>query len=179
MKNPKKPIEYKIIKEILGEIISPRDKALCALLYGTGARLNELLQLKRDDLRVKGNYLVVYLYTEKNWQHPIRAVPIKFKPTPLKEKPKPAEAWIVKPVMDWLEVCGEILFPFSDRWARKIVQKHFGCHPHLLRHSRLTHLVELFGLKDFRLQRIAGWRDIKSANPYIHLDWKDTIEDFE
>lgn len=67
----------------------------------------------------------------------------------------------------------EPLFKFSKVWAWKIIHKITGCNCHFLRDIRLTHLVALYHRDGSRLQKYAGWKDLKSATHYVQLDWSD------
>jgi site-specific recombinase XerD len=164
----RKVLSYEEVKDKLSLISVPRDKALCALLYGSAGRINEVLKVEKRDIVLEKKYLLITLTTEKNWQHPERIVPI-----PLKE------SWIVKPILDYLSFSAKRLFPFSDRLARNITHKWLNCHPHFLRHSRLTHLVSIYNADANRLKLIAGWRSVAMANVYVHLNWQDTKSVFE
>jgi len=161
-------LSYMEVKNKLNSIISPRDRALCCILYGSAGRINEVLKLRKSDIRMENNYLLISLRTEKNPNHPERIVPI-----PLKEE------WVVKPIADYLEVCDGRLFNFSDRLARNITRKCMDCNPHFLRHTRLTHLVSIYRADEHRLRMIAGWVDTRPAYIYVHLNWKDTKDIFE
>lgn len=44
-------LDYKEVQQILDVIESPRDKAIIACLFATGARITELLQLNRDSIQ--------------------------------------------------------------------------------------------------------------------------------
>jgi len=68
---------------------------------------------------------------------------------------------------------GQPLFNFSKVWAWQIIHKIAGCNCHFLRDIRLTHLVALYHRDGSRLQKYAGWKDLKSATHYIQLDWSD------
>lgn len=169
-KKSKNVFSYEEIKEHLSLIPILTYRAWCSALYATGGRINEVIKLTKNDLRKEENFLLISLWTEKNKKHPTRILPI----------PLDKEKWLTDPIITLAEVIPSMrLFNFSDRWGREIVHRYFDCHPHFLRHCRLTHLVSLFQADAFRLQLWAGWSSPTPANAYVHLNWQDTKKIFE
>ena len=150
---------------------SLRDRALVKLMFLTGARVSELVELRPEDLRVEGDYLVVELPTRKNPDVPVRAIPISLD-----------DPWL-DDVLAWLKKVRRKgwrwLFPgkskdkhITDRAVRKIIARLGLGWPHRLRHSRLTELARM-GATDQELVRWAGWSDSRPAQFYVHLRWED------
>jgi len=148
-----------------------RDRALIKLAFLTAARVSELVELRPEDLRIEGRYLVVEIVTRKNPDEPVRAIPV-----PLDDP------W-VQDILAWLEKIrrdgSAWLFPgrgreghLTDRAVRKIVARLGLGWPHRLRHSRLTELARK-GASDQKLTKFAGWADSRPAKFYIHLNWRD------
>lgn len=162
-------LSYEFVQETLNEIVSPRNKALCAILYGTGARINEVLKLRKQNFEEREGHLLISLFTEKNKLHPIRTIPISFK----------REPWLIEPIQNYLRVCSEQLFSFSDRTVRKITHKYFGCHPHWFRHSRTTHLISIFNAHPEKIRLWMGWKDERPLKVYSHLFWRELKGIFE
>ena len=160
---------YEKIKEKIQLITDPRDKALCSLLYATGGRINEVLKIKKTNIFLKEGYMLINLFTEKNPLHPKRIVPI----------PAEKENWLVEPILTYLNFCSETLFNFTDRSARKITHKWFSCHPHHLRHCRITHLFSVYNANPERVRLLMGWADERPIKVYSHLIWQDTKKIFE
>ena len=168
-------LSYEQVRHVITETIpllslKPwRDVPLFALLYGTAARVGEFLQIRARDIEIQeiGNseFLVVSLITEKNRRKPIRRVPISI------EK----ENWITEPILEYVDGLEPDypLFQLSTRRIQQLSKKYFQVHPHFLRHSRLTHLVQIYNFNDRELVQIAGWTDSKPAQVYVHLRWSD------
>jgi site-specific recombinase XerD len=144
-----------------------RDKALISLLYESGARIGEIINLRKDDvifddvgclIRVKG----------KTGERVIRCI---FSAKYLKE-------WI-KNVKDylWISKSGKKL---SYDGIRKIIKRRSKIlnkrvYPYIFRHSRLTYLAKY--LTDQQLCEFAGWiGGSKMARVYVHLSSRDIEE---
>ena len=143
-----------------------RDKAFIAFLYLSAARVGEVCRrLRREDFWVEDSFLLVNLPTEKN-----RDVDERLVPMPLWDP-------LTQVVIRYLETLrpDEVCWPFSQQYARKLVKKLGGpeVHPHLLRHTRLTHVVREYRLNEFDLMKLAGWSDPRPAKKYVHLMWQD------
>ena len=149
-----------------------RDKAMLELFYSSGLRLSELATLRWDQLDTGSGLLRVTGKGNKT-----RLVPIG--------------SYAVQALDAWRRVRGNFagfdepcVFvsqrgkPISVRtvqarirhWARKqgIPQQ---VHPHLLRHSFASHLLESSG--DLRaVQELLGHADISTTQVYTHLDFQ-------
>ena len=55
--------------------------------------------------------------------------------------------------------------------------QRFNIHPHWLRHSRLTHMVNIYKYNVPQLVEFAGWTDPKPAMIYIRMRPEDLITD--
>ncbi len=152
------------IKRIIDRAERLRDKAFIAFLYLSAARVGEVCRrLRKSDFTLEDDFLLVELETEKNPSSPTRVVAL-----PLSDP-------FTRLVLRYLRTLNvdEVCWPFSDRYARMLLRQLGGIHPHLLRHSRLTHLVREHGFNQFDLMRFAGWSDPRPARAYIHLEWRD------
>ena len=154
---PKKAIEF-------------RDKAIIELLYGCGIRLTELVTLDIEDVDLVSGYARVIGKGNKERQCPIgrRAL---------------------SALEEWLRIHPSITHKgplFTSRGATRIsprtVQtrlkliaiKQLGddsLHPHLLRHSFATHILE--SSSDLRgVQELLGHSNISTTQIYTHLDYQ-------
>lgn len=168
-----KDIDYEEIKKTIFNINNPRDKALLCVIYSTGARIGEVEMIKKSDLKVQelnNNVCLVYnLFTEKRRATIYRLVPVRMD----------LEEWLIQPVLQFMNFgYGEKLFKIKQRQMRKIVHKYFGVHPHILRHSRATHLVRYYRFTDTTLTRVMGWKDAKMATRYVHQNVYDIANAF-
>ncbi len=155
------------------EPLRRRDRALLELLYAAGLRVGELVALEWQDLDLGGRFLRVRGKGGKE-----RMVPFG----------RPAEeslrAWLAawdgvrghhpegeEPV--WLNHRGGRL---SDRSVRRILDRYVeqaalaaGVHPHTLRHTFATHLLE--GGADLRaIQELLGHSSLSTTQKYTHLE---------
>mgnify|MGYP002525013054 FL=1 len=158
--------------------ISLRDKAILELLYSSGLRLTELVNLNPIDLNLKDKSLMVMGKGGKT-----RMVPIGQK--------------AIEAVNQWLDVRSQLaktdeeaLFVGSKgvRLGQRAIQariRHWGkkngiqqsVYPHLLRHSFATHLLEASG--DLRaVQELLGHKDISTTQIYTHLDFQHLAETY-
>ena len=158
---------------------SLRDKAILELLYSSGLRLSELVNLNPIDLNLKDKSLMVMGKGGKT-----RLVPIGQK--------------AIEAVNQWLDVRSklaktdeEALFVGTKgvRLGQRAVQARIthwgkkngiqqGVYPHLLRHSFATHLLEASG--DLRaVQELLGHKDISSTQIYTHLDFQHLAETYD
>ena len=158
---------------------SLRDKAILELLYSSGLRLSELVNLNPIDLNLKDKSLMVMGKGGKT-----RLVPIGQK--------------AIEAVNQWLDVRSklaktdeEALFVGTKgvRLGQRAIQARIthwgkkngiqqGVYPHLLRHSFATHLLEASG--DLRaVQELLGHKDISSTQIYTHLDFQHLAETYD
>ena len=150
--------------------IEVRDRAMLEMLYGTGIRLAELVDIDIRDLDLANGFVTVTGKGNKT-----RVVPIG------KAASEATEAWLAKRP----EASGrDPLFTSRGRARmsprnvqlrlKKIAARTTGSdalHPHLLRHSFASHLLESSG--DLRaVQELLGHADISTTQIYTHLDFQ-------
>ena len=149
-----------------------RDRAMLELTYSSGLRLAELCALAVADVDLEGALVKVLGKGRK-----VRVVPVG--------------RHAREAVRAWLAVRAELAGPgesalFVSRRGRRIsprtVQARFArraqesgigvhVHPHMLRHSFATHLLESSG--DLRaVQELLGHADIGTTQVYTHLDFQ-------
>ncbi|MFN3134403.1 MAG: site-specific tyrosine recombinase XerD [Candidatus Kryptonium sp.] len=151
--------------------IGLRDKALLELMYATGVRVSELINLRQIDLLFDMEIIRVFGKGSKERLVPIGKVAIKWvREYQLKVRPKLVKIG-----------SGDFLFlsRFGKRMTRmsvyKIVKKYAlmagikkEIHPHTLRHSFATHLLE--GGSDLRsVQEMLGHSSITTTQIYTHI----------
>ena len=159
--------------------ISLRDKAILELLYSSGLRLTELVNLNPIDLNLKDKSLMVMGKGGK-----ARLVPIGQK--------------AIEALNQWLDVRDQLAKTDEEalfigtrgvRLGQRAVQARIthwgkkngiqqGIYPHLLRHSFATHLLDASG--DLRaVQELLGHKDISSTQIYTHLDFQHLSETYD
>jgi integrase/recombinase XerD len=165
-------VEQVMMQPDIGEPMGLRDRALLELLYSSGPRRLELINLKLYDLQLDRGLIVIRNGKGKKDRY-----------TPVTER---AIAWLDKYVREarpqlalepddmtvFLTAEGE---PFSRDHLTWTVRVHFvaakigkvgACH--LMRHAMATHMLE--GGADIRyIQQMLGHEDIKTTQIYTHV----------
>ncbi len=156
---------------------SVRDLAMLELTYASGLRLSELCQLKLSDISRDDNML----RTTGKGQ--------KMRMIPFGSKAKLAlNAWLdereqrLKLETDFVFAGkqGRPLTPRAVQYRFKKWGRDHGIdlHPHMLRHSFATHLLESSG--DLRaVQELLGHSDISTTQVYTHLDFQHLLKVYE
>jgi integrase/recombinase XerC len=161
------------------DLLGLRDAAIVELLYSSGLRLAELVSVNLGDIDMADGSLSV---TGKG---------AKTRQVPVGQKAREA-------VSRWLRVRGNLaaegeraLFVSSRGtrihprtveariagWAREHGASR-GVHPHLLRHSFASHLLESSG--DLRaVQELLGHADISTTQVYTHLDFQHLAQVYD
>lgn len=151
-----------------------RDKALLELFYGSGLRLSEVANLANADVDLEQGMVRV---TGKGGK--TRDVPLGRLCTEVLQR--------------WRDVsgCGHWLFPgrsgnsISPRTVqnrlKQVAALQLGdtsLHPHMLRHSYATHMLESSG--DLRgIQELLGHSDIATTQIYTHLDFQHLAQVYD
>ena len=162
----------KLIESVNGDFkYSIRDKAILELLYGCGLRVSELLNLKKEDLFLKEDFIRV-----KGKGNKERIIP-------LGDKAKKAIIKYIneeRPILDKKNSTYLFLTRRGNKLSRMGMWKRFRnylaksgirkkCTPHTLRHSFATHLLER-GATLRTVQLLLGHSDISTTQIYTHVD---------
>ncbi|PHM36337.1 tyrosine recombinase XerC [Xenorhabdus innexi] len=156
----------------LNDPLSVRDRTMMEVMYGAGLRLSELVGLDCRHLDLEGGEVWVYGKGSKERKVPVGRVALE---------------WLHR----WLEM-RELFEPEDDavfissqsgkRLSTRNVQKRFEqwgvrqginshIHPHKLRHSFATHILESSG--DLRaVQELLGHANLSTTQIYTHLDFQ-------
>jgi integrase/recombinase XerC len=159
--------------------LTVRDRALMELLYSSGLRLAELVDLNLLDLDLND-----------------RSVRVTGKGN--KTRVLPVGRRAVEALEAWLERRGELARPGEPavfvsqrgtRLARRTVQQRLkawarrqgagvSVHPHMLRHSFATHLLE--SSRNLRaVQELLGHASISTTQVYTHLDFQHLAQIYD
>ena len=150
-----------------------RERAICEVLYGCGLRASELVGLDLNSVMLDEGFLMVRGKGSKERISPISGTAADALAAWLSEG-RPVFARRAK------RPCGAVFL--NARGGRLTRQTVFTCvrdaglsigiedlHPHTLRHSFATHLLE--GGADLRvIQEILGHADISTTQIYTHVD---------
>lgn len=152
--------------------LEKRDKAMLELFYGSGLRLSELVGANRSDLDLDAGFVTVLGKGRKTRQVPLGRHCIDA-----------IRAWLaVHPALG--EPGAAPLFTgrgqarISPRTVqnrlKRLAARQLGStdlHPHMLRHSFASHLLESSG--DLRaVQELLGHSDLGTTQIYTHLDFQ-------
>jgi integrase/recombinase XerD len=152
-------------------IIGTRDKAILELMYASGLRISEVVELKLDDVYLEEGFLRVLGKGGKE-----RIVPFGAKARDcLRDylgRSRPALLKGVNPPQVFLNYAGAVftrqgLWKLIGAYGRKIGLAG-RLTPHVLRHSFATHLVEK-GADLRSVQMLLGHSSIATTEIYTHL----------
>jgi len=150
-----------------------RDQAIIEFLYFSGIRVNELINLNLQDVNVRGRVAIVFGKGSKQRQVPFseecKYVLEKYlkelRPKLLVKSVKPSPAFFLNKNGNRLTTRG-VEFILNNIEAKTGLS--LGLHPHLLRHSFATHLLE--GGADLRdIQEMLGHESINATQVYAHV----------
>lgn len=158
-----------------------RDHACMELLYSSGLRLAELTGLDLPELDLDGGLVTVTGKGRKT-----RVVPVGRKAQTALGRWLSVRASLLPPDSAepavFLTRTGRRLSPRAvqqrlDLWARRLGLDS-KVHPHRLRHSFASHLLESSG--DLRaVQELLGHADISTTQVYTHLDFQHLAEVYD
>ena len=154
-----------------------RDLAMFELFYSSGLRLSELANLNLNDIDSNEGFLRVRFGKGG------------------KQRDLPVGSKAIAAIKKWLnyrpETLDEALFTSNkglrlgqrsiqlrlDRWCKKIgLPEHV--HPHMLRHSFASHLLE--SSQDIRaIQELLGHSNLSTTQIYTHLDFQHLTEVYD
>ena len=162
-----------VLVELEGEDpLSLRDRAMLELIYSSGLRLSELCALAVNDVDLEGGLVKVLGKGRK-----VRVVPVGRHARDAVRAWLPARAELAGPGQSALFVSrrGRRISArtVQARFSKRAVESGIGVHvhPHMLRHSFATHLLESSG--DLRaVQELLGHADIGTTQVYTHLDFQ-------
>ena len=150
--------------------LAKRDRAMLELLYGSGLRLAELVAVDLRDLDLAGGFVTVTGKGRKTRIVPLGAPAIAA-----------IRAWLA--TRPGLDAAAPLFTGRGERRlsarsvqlrVKKLAQQaaaNDGVHPHMLRHSFASHLLESSG--DLRaVQELLGHANIGTTQIYTHLDFQ-------
>lgn len=152
----------------LKNIPDPYVQHMAYLYYATGARLNELMALKKTHVKRENEekgIILVQIYTLKHSDKGTRSVPITSN-----------EPVLFNAIKLFEESDKETYRSFQNNICDKTIQNHIkrflGIKVHHLRHLRAHHLgkTQIPNQKTFtvkELQYYFGWKDIDTPNHYL------------
>jgi len=171
---PKDILTRPEIQELVKACDTQRDRTLVFVLYESGGRLGEILGMKICDISIDsfGAVIIVSGKTGSRRIRLVESVPdlqLWLSMHPDKDNSE-APLWPNLRYPDWR------LGEDGAQYLLKRLAKRAGIkkriHPHLLRHSRATHLANV--LTEAQLREFFGWtKRSEMASIYVHLSGRD------
>ena len=152
------------------DFLAQRDQAILELFYSSGLRLSELTRLNLEQLDLADGLIQVLGKGSKT-----RVLPVGRKAREALQAWLPLRA-LANPQDDavFISQRGQRLGPRAIQLRVKAAgERELGqnLHPHMLRHSFASHLLE--SSQDLRaVQELLGHADIKTTQIYTHLDFQ-------
>ena len=156
------------------DLLIVRDRAIMEVLYSSGLRLAELINLNLEDWNNHSG--TIHIRQGKGARE--RIVPVgKIAEERLKIYLRSSERWPLQP-----ESTPLFISSFKRRVSARMVQyrvKHWGeaagisqkVTPHVLRHSCATHMLQN-GANIVHLKELLGHESIAATARYLTLDWE-------
>jgi integrase/recombinase XerD len=157
-----------------------RNLALLELIYGSGLRVSELLDIKMEDIHLNQGYIKVVGKGDKE-----RMVPISdMANIALRNYIIKGRDYLIKEKTPYLFLNQQGV-RLSRQGFFKLLKKlavdanvEIDCSPHTLRHSFATHLLEN-GIDLRTLQTLLGHEDISTTQIYTHISQQRIKEIYE
>lgn len=155
----------------LNDPLSVRDRTMLEVMYGGGLRLSELVKLDCQHLELESGEVWVMGKGSKERRLPIGRTAIEW-----------LERWLAMRELFLPEDQAVFVSQQGKRISTRNVQKRFAqwgvlqgitthVHPHKLRHSFATHMLESSG--DLRaVQELLGHANLSTTQIYTHLDFQ-------
>ena len=153
---------------------SHRNRAIIEILYGSGLRVSELVNLRLSDMYIKEGYMRINGKGNKQRLVPLSAVAIQWFSYWLEDRNnldiKPEAIDIAFLNRRGKQLTRAMIFTIIKQAAlRAGIDKSIS--PHTLRHSFATHLLE-GGANIRQVQQMLGHESILTTEVYTHLDTK-------
>lgn len=158
-----------------------RNKAMLELLYATGVRITELVNLKITDIDLHNAFIRVFGKGKKERIVPVSDVAIKYLSIYLEEY---RSMILGNTISDYLfisnaktNISRQAFFKIIKKECKvKGIEKNVS--PHVLRHSFATHLLK-HGADLRIIQELLGHEDISTTQIYAHLVNEKLRDDYE
>jgi integrase/recombinase XerD len=151
-----------------------RNAALLELIYGSGLRVSELLDIKMEDIHLNQSYLMVKGKGDKERMVPISDMSV----IALRNYIVKSRELLLNNQKNQFLFLNQKGIRLSRQGFFKLLKKlatdakvKTECSPHTLRHSFATHLLEN-GMDLRTLQSLLGHEDISTTQIYTHISQK-------
>lgn len=162
-------------------VLGRRNRLILEVLYGCGLRVSELVNLDIDRVLIREGYLLVEGKGSKERVVPLSGMALsRMTPYLVEDRPKLMPSYAQPCLAVFLNARGGRL---SRQSVHRIVEREglrigiAGLHPHTLRHSFATHMLE--GGADLRsIQEMLGHADISTTQIYTHVQMLQIREEY-
>ena len=144
----------KYVKQQIKKIEKARDQVLIQFLFYTGLRITEAIRLKKLDLDFENNMAKVH-HLKRNKINK-RKIPIK------------SELMMILKLYTTKLNQKDKLFPISRQHGYRIVKKHLGGSPHMLRHTFAINYLNKGG-QVVKLSRLLGHKSVRTTMVYLDI----------
>ncbi|MGC9141362.1 MAG: site-specific tyrosine recombinase XerD [Caldimicrobium sp.] len=166
----------------LSDPLGYRDRTMLELLYATGLRVSELVNLRLGQINLNLGFLRVVGKGEKERLVPIGEIALHYLETYLE---KIRAKFVTSKSKDYVflnrsggPLTRQRFWQIIKKYAKAVGIEPLKISPHVLRHSFATHLLE--GGADLRaLQMMLGHSSLLTTQIYTHLDLKRLKEAYE
>jgi tyrosine recombinase XerC len=148
-----------------------RDRAILELMYGSGLRLSETLNLRQENIDFPGEYIRVLGKRNKERILPLGSYAQKALKEYLKIRSEEIEHF-EDPSLVFVSIKGKRLYPLAvqsmtkEYMAQLSEQEHLG--PHVLRHTFATHLLDR-GADLLVVKELLGHESLSTTQIYTHV----------
>jgi len=158
------------IKQMISDSSNIKHKLIISILYSSGLRVSEIVNLKRSDIDINKNILLIQQSKGKKDRYTIFSKSIeplltdylcktKFETPYLFEGRK--GKYSIKSIQEIIKKAGNLI-------NKKVT-------PHMIRHSFATHLLES-GTDIKYIQNLLGHSKLETTNIYIHVAKRDFLK---
>jgi site-specific recombinase XerD len=155
------PLDARTIAEALDGVTDPQDRAIMEVLYGSGIRVAELCSVTWDDIDLVARTARVWGKGSKQRIVILSQPAVEALEALWDGQPPERERYQAV----FFNRAGKVM---KARDARRVVQRILNSHPHALRHSFATHLLD--GGADLRVvQELMGHSSLVTTQGYTHV----------
>lgn len=150
------------ILNTLNSIHNLKHKSIIQLLYGSGLRISELINLRLKDIHRERNQLFIFESKGNKSRYTIMS----------DSTINLLEHYYKQYKPNYYLLNGQSRLKYSATSIRKIVKRYLNTNPHTLRHSFATHLVES-GVDISYIQKLLGHSKLETTMIYTHVTIKN------
>jgi len=184
-------LEPEQVERLIAAAPNPREALLVRLLWRSGIRVSELINIRVQDIDFEGRAILIKIQKQRKRDGKTverrRLVPID-----------QGSLDMIKQYLAWraqFPYEGDLLFPITRQRVNQLfwrlgrragittvgdptISQHTKLHPHVLRHSFAIHCVKR-GMTTERLQKILGHSSPTTTSVYLQYSLKDLHESYD